>query len=198
MKRLLLIFAIVALTLGCTANAQSDSRFAYVKKSNVNIRDKASTSGSVVGKAQEGDVYFAGQNEGDWVPVCYDIFEEEWGYISKGMVDVVESYPFPADKLNSTFTVDEGDLIGYLTFAKKGDMVNYEYVLKSKAVAQGGGTGIVDSGSGEVNYDEANGMLYQPGSWFLSREDPSGISAAIFDPSTGKLIYGGILWTEAK
>lgn len=197
MKHLSLFFAILTMAI-LSAAAQSNPRYAYVKKSNVNIRATASANGKVVGKAQDGDVYSVGQEKGEWVEVCYNAFDEEMGYINKRMVEVVEAYPFPKNMLNSTFSFDYNGAFGGLTFTGEGDTVTYNYVIKDKEMVKNGGSGFIDGGSGEVAYNEEHGLLFQPATWFCFREDPSGISTAIYDPSSGKLIYGGFLWTVDK
>ena len=40
--------------------------WAYVKTSNVNLRDAAATDGKIVGKANRGDFYPIRQIDGDW------------------------------------------------------------------------------------------------------------------------------------
>lgn len=195
MKQLISILAIIAMAIGITASAQSNPRYAYVKKSNVNIRATPSTKGRVLDKAQEGYVYYAGLDKGDWMEVCYDIFNEENGYISKSMVDVVEACPFPEDKLNSTFTFDRDGAIGVLNFTRKGDNVVYDYYIKDKELVRNGGSGIIERGSDEVGYNADFGELFQPSTWFCGIENVSGIPYAIYDSKTGKLIFGGFLWT---
>lgn len=195
MKQLISILAIIAMAIGITASAQSNPRYAYVKKSNVNIRATPSSKGTVVDKAQEGYVYYAGPDNGDWVKVCYDVFNEEDGYISKSLVDVLEACPLPQDKLNSTFTFDKDGAIGVLNFTRKGDKVAYDYYIKDKELARSGGSGIVERGSDEVVYNADSGELYQPSTWFCGIEDVSGLPHAIYDSKTGKLIFGGFLWT---
>ena len=194
MKKIFAILFVLAIGLSSVVQAQSDQRYAYVKKSNVNLRATPSTSGQVVAKAQEGDFMHVFGESGDWVNVCYEIFDEETAYINKSMIVLLTDTGFPADKLDATFSVNEGDLTGYLTFEKNGGEVKYDYMLKSKEMVKAGGSGVIDRGDGEINYDGDN--LYQPSSWPLGRENQFGTPYVIYDKNTRQLFFGGILWTE--
>lgn len=65
--------------------------WAYVKTSNVNLRDAAATDGKIVGKANRGDFYPIRQIDGDWalIEIPYG-GESSFNYINTRFITVLE------------------------------------------------------------------------------------------------------------
>lgn len=187
---------LLSVTFGLIMECHAGERYAYVKKSNVNVRATPSSSGNVLEKAQEGDMLWVTDIVDGWVAFVYNEMEEEIAYISKSMVDIFDSQPITIDLSDATFSFHEGDTVGFLNFTKKDNEVEYKYVFKSTSLVNQGGSGIIDSGQGVVNY--VDHILYQPSEWFMGRSNNGGVPEALYDSNNGKLFFGGFIWNENK
>ncbi len=195
----LFIAVIMAFGTLISVSAQSsDTKVAYIKGDKVNMRATPSTSGKVLAKAQQGDLFYVNEIKNGWIKTVIEgMDEDEVYYISSSVVEIFPAVGFPKDKLNSTFSFSDGDTVGYLTFEpQQNGAVQYDYVLKSKEIMKMGGSGIVASGSDTVYYDAETGTLYQPSEWSSNTE--SSYQQAVYDPATGRLIYAGFMWQEEK
>ncbi len=177
-----------------TANAYDpyeNPAYAYVKTDGVNLRTKPNTTSRVYGKAGVGEIHLITNFIGDWYELDYDLgIESTTVYIKKDFVDVLHGTSAIDNPAAKSFLLDDGDLVGFLTFEKTSDenMLNYNYMLKSRSMQAAGGSGTVDVGNGIAMY--FNGNLMQP----ESHAD----APLVYDPTSGKLSFAGYLWTEDK
>lgn len=193
MKLILSLLVACALALGAFAQDDAETtRFAYVKASGVNLRSKPSPTSTVVGKADQGNIYLVSESNGDWLLVeDSNGPESDYYWISSKFVDILNYDLFPEEKLNSTYEFDDGVNFGMLEFQKNGvdeygnTVVEYSYMVKNRELQESGGNGVVLNEAGKMLY-LGGGTLTAPEGW----ED----YPLVFDKKQGKLYFCGLLW----
>lgn len=194
MKHLTII--LLALVSAFASFAQEVTSYAYVTKSNVNLRTQPSTSSAVFGKAEFGNIYLVMQTKGDWTQIeVSNGPDSDYPWISSKFVETLNHTGFPKEKLDASFSYEDGPDFGMLSFENAGkdeydnDLIRYSYWIKNRDMQNDGGTGIVVNESGTVLY---LGSLSQPEQYMDE------VGSAIYDEKKGLLWYGGFLWKEDK
>ncbi len=193
MKKLATLLLATAFTF--TAFAEETESYAYVIKSNVNLRSEPSTQSKVHGKASKGDIYRIENIEGDWlrIEVFENMMDSYFPCISSQFVKILNNNPVTEDALSSTFSFEDGDLFGVLFFEKENkdewgnDRYRYTKLIKNREFMEQGGTGVVDNTSECVLYID---NIMQPEDFV---EYP-----VVYDKEQGLLWYAGFLWKEDK
>lgn len=191
MRKLIAIIMSMALTVG--AFAQETSSYAYVAKQNVNLRDKPSTSGKVLGKTSGGDIYrIQGEKQGDWYQIEVSEGPDSWfPFISSQFVKVLNQSDMTEKDLEKTFFFEDGDVYGMLDFEKEktdqycNTWYRYNKIIKNREFQEMGGTGVLENQSGIVLFLD---YLIQPEDYL---DYP-----VVYDKNQGLLWYAGFLWKE--
>lgn len=172
------------------ANAQ----FAYIKKSNVNLRTGPSTSSSITGKANVGEVYHVIGQQGEWTQIEQG-YEEDYVWISSQFVKILNNDIFPEEKINAQFSIKDGSAYGFLTFEKAGKneygvpLVRYSILVKDTSLYESGGNGVIINETNTVIYYDASLSQPEGCSTYAS-------SSAIYDSKKKLLYFADILWNE--
>lgn len=186
-------FFLMAMTLVLGAYAQDETPYAYVTNQNVNLREKPSTSGKLFGKASQGDIYrIDGEKQGDWFQIEVSNGPDSWfPFISSQFVKVLNSTPMTEADLDKTYSFDDGNVYGLLSFEKdKTDQwgntwYRYNILIKNRELQEMGGTGIIENKSESVLYLD---NIMQPEDYV---DYP-----VVYDKNQGLLWYAGFLWNE--
>lgn len=185
----------MSLTLALGAYAQDETSFAYVTKSNVNLREKPSTSARIFDKASKGDIYLiCGEKQGDWYQIEVSNGPDSWfPFVSSQLVKVLNSTPMTKADLDKTYSFDDGTVYGILYFEKDktdewGNLwYRYNVLIKNRELQEMGGTGIVESKSNSVLYIDN----------IMNPEEYCDYPV-VYDRKQGLLWYDGFLWNEDK
>lgn len=188
-----IIFLLMALTMALGASAQDETPYAYVTKSNVNLREKPSTAGKVFGKASKGDIYrIDGEKQGDWYQIEVSDGPDSWfPFISSQFVKVLNSSPMTKADLDKTYSFDDGNVYGVLYFEKDktdewgNDWYRYNILIKNRELQEMGGTGLIENKSDSVLYIDN----------IMHPEDYADYPV-VRDRNQGLLWYAGFLWKE--
>lgn len=192
MVRLTSLLLALTMAFGTYAQEESSSSFAYVTKSNVNLRENPTTSSRVVGKANMGDIHRIEENHGAWYRIEISEGPESWyPCISAQFVKVLNNSVVPESALESTYSFDDGNIYGVLYFEKDGkdqwnnEWYQYHLIIKNRELQESGGTGVIDNSSGKVMY--LNNIM-QPDEYM---DYP-----VVYDQRQSLLWYAGFLWNK--
>lgn len=188
-----IITLILGLSLTIAAYAQEDLSYAYVTKSNVNLRQGPSTSSKVVGKANSGDIHRIDKKIGDWYRIEIDEGPESWlSCISSQFVKVLNSTEMTPEVLSYSYSFEDGDIYGMLNFEKDktdewgNDWYRCNILVKNRQWQEQGGNGIIDNRSESVIY---------LGTSINNPEDYLDYPV-VYDKDQNLLWYAGYLWNK--
>lgn len=186
------ISLLLGMAIAAGAYAQEESKFVYVTKSGVNLRQDPSATSSVVGKANIGDIHRIENAHGDWYRIEIAEGPDSWfPCISAQFVRVLDNSAVTEDDLKSSYSFEDGDNYGMLSFEKEpnDEWGNKRYrcdiLVKNRQLQESGGTGVVDNRSESVLYFD---NIMQPEAYAEY--------SVVYDKAQGLLWYGGYLWKK--